>query len=415
MSVSVTSLKNEKTRPQYLGQPGVSAPRDLVIQPAMKQKYIANQSPIGFFELPEEVLPRIVEFAGEGAFRFGLTCKYFTLAVRDFLTENPKGKKFLRETYQASFREVHRMSVVSAFRDLSSSSYEKLTDFDDSDLGIKCITQLKEVATPVCIATPSKGKWLSADVKSALATRSRKLTVFEINSPDEDSLCSTIEAIQAVPSTGFAALIITSKTLSSSNIAGLRAAISGHPVVAVIQVDGDHTLAAGKDALAWLDQLSNDVSELCLFVLNGCELSKQDPETLSNLLAEKKGITELEICDATISLDNANNLIEAVRKRNVSPGSKLTLYFAASDLEEMLGTRDCTNLRGEGIFIRRPGQPWYIQLDPEPVRQIEEEPTDEDERAIVSGPDSDDTCGSEFEKSGDDSDVIIESSSDSET
>ena len=146
-----------------------------VTTPEMRSEYRSAQKSSGFFVLPEDITPLILTHSGKVVFELGLTCKYWNLEVRSFLTEAPQGRRILREKYEAAFRRIHRTSVVNAYRQLQSSSFQQFGNFKDAASKKECIEQLRTSIDPVWITSPAKGNWLCADLQSALATRSRKL------------------------------------------------------------------------------------------------------------------------------------------------------------------------------------------------------------------------------------------------
>ena len=249
-----------------------------VTEPEMRAEYRLAQSASGLSVLLDDIKPLILSHSGKAVFNLGLTCKYWNLQVREFLTQRPQGQKILREKYERQFRSEHRMSVVNAFRALSSTSFQKFFDFDDSTTGRKCITELRTSREPVYLVPPSRGQWMTADLESALASRGRKLTIIEIDAPDEASMRSFIGAIRAVPSNGFVALCISSTTLTSSCAADIWGAICSHPVVAHIECIGNNELSLGDKLVELMTLLSEKNANVGSYSLNHCRLDEQSRE-----------------------------------------------------------------------------------------------------------------------------------------
>lgn len=340
-----------------------------VTTPQMRQEYKLAQPTSKLFDLPEDVTPLILSHSGQAIFNLGLTCKYWNLEVREFLTQKPQGQKILREKYEKEFRSQHRMSVVDAIRALSLTSFQKFFDFGDSYMGKECITELRTSRDPVCLVPPSEAQWMTANLKSALTARGCRLTIIEIDSPDAAGARAIIEAIKAIPSNGFVALSMSSAMLSSANAGEIWGAISSHPVVARIECVGDNQLSTGDQVVEWINLLSSKNAKVSSFSLSNCRLDEQSPKALSQLLAESTGIDELEICELETSAENIGNLFNAVRARNASADTKLRLHFAAGNLQDLIDARQRSVLVMDGIYIREPGQPWAIQEDPVEIQE----------------------------------------------
>lgn len=360
--------------------------------PKMLQAYKAAQSASPLWSLPTDVEQLILSASGDSVFKLGMTCKYCNVQVRTFLTESPQGRKVLRQKYEAAFRQAHGMSVVNAFRDLESTSFQKFFDFDDSTAGKLLAEELKSSEDPVYLIPPSKGSWMTANLKSALAARGCRLTIIGIDAPDAAGISSLIDAITAIPSNGFVALSMSSATLSSPKAAEIWGAISRHPVVAHIECYGRGELSTGDQVIEWITLLSRKNANVSSFSLNNCRLDNQSSDALSRLLGEETGISQLEVCESETSAENADNLFTAVRARNTSADTKLTLNFTARNLKDLINVVERSVLEMDGIYIREPGQPWAIQREP-----------------VVTAP-----AREEFDTSSDDSDVRVDSSSNSE-
>ncbi len=384
-----------------------------VTTPQMRQEYKLAQQASKFFVLPDDVTPLILNQSGKVVFNLGLTCKYWNLEVREFLTQKPQGQKILREKYEKAFRSQHRMSVVDAFRALSSTSFQKFFDFDDSFMGKECITELRTSRDPVYLEPPCKGYWMTPNLQSALTGRGSRLTIIKIDSPDAACTRAIIKAIKAVPSNGFVALSISSAMLSSPNTAEISDAIASHPVVAHIECVGNNELSTGDQVVEWINLLSSKNANVTSFSLTNCKLDEQSSKVLSQFLAESTGIDELEICEAQTSADNVDNLFSAVRARNASADTKLTLHFTAGNLQDLIDARKSSALVMDGIYIREPGQPWAIQEDPVEIRedQAKESLAQKDSSAPDSGDDDSSSIVGDSSSGDDDSSSIVGDSS----
>lgn len=386
------------------GGPGNGAP------PGIMEQYRSAQKVSAFFNLPEELTDLVVSNSGKDVFNLGLTCKYWNLKVRTYLTEVRQGIRVLRQKNEETFRSEHRMSVVNACREVASTAHQKFFDFDAA-----LAKELKDTKDPVDLVPPSKGYWMTPDLKSALAGRGGRLTIFNMDAPDDGCARSIIEAINAIPSNGFVALCISSATLSSPKAAEIWGAISSHPVVEHIECFGDNNLSTGDTVVEWIKMLSRKNANVSSFSLSNCRLDEQSCDTLLKLLADETGINELEICEVETSVENASNLFAAVRTRNASADTKLALHFAASNLNDLITAADRSVLQNDGIYIRSPGQIWAIQLDPVEEVPVREDSGDDDSSSVVGDPSSgDEGWGSEFSRSDADSDAVVESLSEAE-
>ncbi len=387
-----------------------------VTVPAMRSEYRLAQSASRLFVLHDDVVSLILNRSGEAIFKLGLTCKYWNLQVREFLTQRPQGQKILREKYEREFRSEHRVSVVNAFRSLSPTSFQKFFDFDDSFVAKECLTELRTSREPVYLVPPSRGQWMTADLKSALASRGRKLTIIEMDAPDEASMHSFIGAIKAVPLNGFVALCISSATLSSASAAEIWGAICSHPVVAHIECTGNNELSLGDKLVELITLLSEKNSNVGSYSLNHCRLDEQSRDALTTLLSESKGINELDVCELISSAENAENLFSAVRARNASAHSKMSLYFTAGNLQDLIDDRESSALTVHGIHIRQPGEHWFVQEDPVEKQQNRDDSSDDDSSTVVGAYSSgDDDYGSEFDTSSDSPHADVKKSSDNES
>lgn len=351
--------------------------------PGIRLEYRSAQPVSGLCALPDDVEPLILNRSGEAVFKLGLTCKYWNLRVREFFTQKPEGQKILREKYERQFRSEHRMSVVNAFRALSATSFMKFSDFDDSYTGKQFITQLNTSKDPVYLAPPSKGPWMTAELKSALASRGCKLTIIEFDAPDDASMQSLIGAIKAIPSNGFVAVCISSKTLSSRNADEIWGAISTNPVVAHIECTGNNVLAIGDQIVELITLLARKNANVSSFSLNNCRLDEQSRDVLTALLSPKNGIAQLEVCELATSAENMENLFSAVRARNGGADSKMTLHFAAVNVQDLIDARNSSVLMADGISIRKPGEQWFIQDDPIEKQPARDESSDDDSSSVV--------------------------------
>jgi hypothetical protein len=417
MSVTHTKQTNLPNRAPLIQEPEAKkdGQNNHVTSPSMRGEYRSAQLKSRFWEVPDDIAPLILKHAGNGVFKLALTCKYWNLGVREFLKEEPEGKKFLREKYQAQFRAKHGMSVVNSARALQSTSFEKFFDFDDSYFGKECIEQLKISKDPVYLVTPSDGHWLNDTLKSALASRGCKLTVFEIGEADEACMESLISALKAIPSNGFVALSISNQTLSSLDAAKFPDTISSHPIVAHIECNGDNALATGGEVVEWINHLSSKNANVVSFALNNCRIDEQNREDLSTLLSAKTGIVELEIFERETSEENVKNLADVTTARNKSAGPKLSLHFSANNLDSVIDSRAQSALSNNGISFRAPGQLWVFQDEIRDEDTTHNKSEHDDSSGAVGEPSSgDDDWGSEFEPTNDDSDVIVGSSSDEE-
>ena len=334
-----------------------------VTTPRMRSEYRAAQTSSGFYVLPDDVTPLVLNQSDEAVFNLGLTCKYWNLEVREFLTKQQQDRKVLREKYEENFHKIHGMSVIDAFHDMRSIEIQKFVDFDDGIAGKKRAEQLRTLEGPVHLM-PARGYyWITDNLKSALTARGGRLTIIPVDMPDELSIRATIDAIKAIPPNGFVALCITSATLASRHATELWRAISSHPVVGHISCSGDRALATGDNIVAWIKQLSRKNANVSSFTLSNCRLDEQSPDTLSTLLAAETGIKELEICEANTSEENVENLYGAVFARNSNTHPKLKVHFEASNLNQFIDDYYRWLFPIQCLYIREPGQPWIIQKD----------------------------------------------------
>ncbi len=366
------------------------------VQPAGVPKMVQHDEPLESSNdlhcLPEDVRPRIFAHTGQSIFDIGRTCKYWNVQVRNFVSRTPAGRGILREKNEAEFRFIHRMSVINTYRDLLSCSFPTFGDFKNNIVKTQCIETLRTYADPVKIVSPSKGHWLSADIESALATRSQKLTVFEALLFDDESISSLIGAINAIPPSGFAVLIISSQLLFSSHAARVWDSIARHPVVARLEISGDNTLSVGEQVVECVSQLPSKNMMISSFVLSCCRFCELGAEKLSELFGAATGISELEVFDYEIRSENVMQISEVVSARNAGAGSKLTLYVEANNLQQKFDANQRTELVNKGIHIRDSGQFWSIPRDPvqqalvQAVPAVEEESSADDSSSIVGDP-----------------------------
>ncbi len=395
--------------PQTLGSAVIDGSQGNGAPPILKQ-YRSALEISAFFNLPEELTGLVVSNSGKDVSNLGLTCKYWNLKVRTYLTEVRQGIRILRQKNEGTFRSEHRMSVVNACRDVAATAHQKFFDFNDA-----LAKELKATKGAVDLTPPSKGYWMTPHLKSALAARGGRLTILNIDAPDEGSARSIIEAIKAIPSNGFVALNISSGTLSSPKAAEIWGAISSHPVVAHIGCYGDNNLSTGDSVVEWIKLLSSKNANVSSFLLSRCRLAEQSSDTLSKLLADETGIIELEVCEVETSVKNANNLFAAVRARNGGADTKLVLHFAADNLNDLITAAERSALQNDGIYIRSPGQIWAVQLDPVEKAPVREDSRHDDSSSEVGDPSSgDESWGSEFDSSDENSDVLVESSTEHE-
>lgn len=397
-----------------------------VKEPQMVKKE-PSAAPLQIFDsLWSDVHKVILSHSNVALFSLGRTSKYWNTTVNEYLKNDKQGRAIWRDQSERMFRRERGISVTNQCRQMQSTSFQKFSDFDDSYLGKECLTQLKTSSEPVCLMAPSKGAWISADLKLALASRNHRLTLIEFDTLDRESMESAIEAIQAIPNTGFLALSISSTIFSSANVSELWATVAAQPQVVHIECNGDDALATGAQIAEWITLLSKENANISSFTFNGCRLDELNPDVLFSLLAETAGIKELEITELQTCPENAKNLFEVVRSRNASADSKLTLYFAAGNLEDFIEARERLNLASDSIVIRTPGQLWAFQDQPvedvftreNPIHEnsAHEDSSHDDSSSMVGDTSSgDDAWGSEFEYSADESDVIVTTSSDDES
>jgi hypothetical protein len=169
------------------------------------------------------------------------------------------------------------------------------------------------------------------------------------------------------------------------------------------------------------------------FELVRCRLGELSDAALSTLLSVTTGIVELEISENQISEDQIRRLADAVAARNANVGPQLTVHFSANNLDDVINLRDQSQLAGQGLYFRQPGQVWAFQdqqfyevtLSESPIHEnsihedqensIHEDSNHDDSSSVVGEPSSgDEAWGSGFELSADESDVVVASSSDDE-
>jgi hypothetical protein len=340
--------------------------------------------------------------------------------VRGHVNQDPQGKKTLRGVEEAAFFSFHGISAMNAFRETLHTSHQNFYEFDNFYMGQECIDELNKSDDPVHLCLPANPNLLSADFKSALASRRNKLTILDLDMKHGKSIASMIEAINAIPRGGFAALVMDCTDVFSENAAKLWQAISNHPVVVHIKVKGDDALATGDQVVDWLIGLASKDTNVSSFALSRCRIDELSPAALSKLLTDTTGIEQLEISEAVTSAENMAHLTEAVRSRNSRSDSKLTLYMTASNLKEIVDAREGSILANDGIVIREPGQVWVFQSEPRQqdqssVTPVKDDPADDDSSSVVGDPSSgDENWGSEFDYSDEDSNVVVKNSSDSE-
>jgi hypothetical protein len=332
--------------------------------PNPKLKYRAAQSASAFFSLPDDINPLILNQLGHDVFNLGHTSKYWNVTVREFLLEQKKSRTKLRKEYESEFRKDHRMSVIDACRDWLSPKTLKFINFDDSIHGKARSEELRTYKGPVDLVPPSKGSWITANLKSALAARGGNLTIIWISEQDADGIRSSIDAITAVPANGFVALNISSRALGTPNANELWCAISSHPVVTHITCYGDNAPQTGDTVVAWIKLLSKKNAIVSSFKLNHCRMDLQSSDALSTLLAAETGINELEIYENKTSAENVEQLFNAVCARNSKSDPQLKAYFAADNLKDFISEYDRDIFPLQGVYIRESGQPWMIEKDP---------------------------------------------------
>lgn len=338
--------------------------KHLATTPNPKLKYRAAQSASVFFALPEDINPLLLNQLGHDVFNLGHTSKYWNVVVREFLPEQKESRTKLRLGYESEFRKDHRMSVINAYRDWQSTTTLKFVNFDDSSNGKPRAEELRTHKGPVELMPPSKGSWMTANLKSALAARGGNLTIICMSEPDADGTRSIIDAIAAIPANGFVALNISSRTLASPNANELWCAIASHPVVTHITCSGDNAPQTGDAVVAWIKLLSKKNAIVSSFNLNRCRMDLQGPNALSELMAADTGINELEIYENKTSAENVEELYNAVCARNAKSDTKLKVYFAADNLKDFISDYDRNIFPFQGIYIRGPHQPWMIEKDP---------------------------------------------------
>ena len=316
----------------------------------------ARQKPSFFHDLPDDVLPRILNHSSHDVFELGLTCKFWNLRIRNYVTHDAEGRKILRNKEETAFRSTYRMSVASACRAEKSSSSSGqffLLEYEKA----ACINLLKTSKDPVQLNLEQVKPNLANGLKAALATRGGKLTLINFLIRGEQDILLMKEAIMAVPRGGFVGLTIRG-CFPDLDLTSVWDEIAAHPVVAHIQFDGKNRLEDADQVVKWIAQLAENQAQISSFTLNYCRLDKQSKEALSKLLAEPTGITELEVREMDGCLEIVTQLAEVVRARNARADSKLNLYLAPGNLYQLIGDGECSILANDGIHIHPPGYLW---------------------------------------------------------
>lgn len=323
----------------------------------------ASQTLSFFHHLPEDVLPRILSHSSHGLFELGLTCKYWNLRVRNHVTHDVEGRKILRNKEEATFRSTYRMSVVNACRAEKSSS-SLIQFFHLEHEKTECINALKTSNEPVQLNLEQVKPPLAKELRAALATRRGKLTLMNFLIRGEQDVSLMKEAITAVPRGGFVGLSIRGGAFAELDLTSVWDDIAAHPVVAHIQFDGKNGPEDAAQVVKWIGQLAEKHAQVSSFTLDSCRLDKQSEDALSTVLAEQTGITELEVREQDSCLEIVPQLAELVRARNARADSKLNLYLAAGNLEQLIDARECASLENDGLYIQRRGHIWAFQEDP---------------------------------------------------
>lgn len=396
---------------------GVNQPKavskDPVVVPTMREVRRSTEPISPLDTLPGDVKPLILKFSNQAVFNLRLTCTSWNREVRIFLAETPEGKSIVREKYEAQFRDAHRTSALNLFRESykNEQSFQKISFSDDGYTARMALEDSKTSNAPVYFVPAANGKSITSSAQSALATRSQKLTIIEIDQPIGCKMESVLAALKLIPHNGFVALVINSKLLASENARSLCEAISRHPVVMHIECNGDGSQDAGSQAVEWITLLAKQNANVTSFALNSCGVDELDHEALSKLLSATTGILELEVNESETTSEKVAILADAVGKRNASGDAKLTFHFSAGNLDAVIDAQQRSALSGEGFCVREPGQLWVFQKDP-----AAEDSHDDDSSIVVGDPSSgDESWGSEFESPAEDSDVVVASSSDDES
>jgi hypothetical protein len=81
----------------------ISDKNDRFSAPIMREKVKPALFESPFRDLNDDLMPLILNHAGQGVFSLGQTCKYWNLTLRNFLNGNLNGKRIRREKMKSSF------------------------------------------------------------------------------------------------------------------------------------------------------------------------------------------------------------------------------------------------------------------------------------------------------------------------
>lgn len=391
-----------------------------------KQPAPVMQSRPPLLELPDELETELLLclIAGRAPVQsaqllgnLGLSCTHWSLRVRKYI-ESADGHALRRAVEVARFRKQHRMSPVDAYRDTTSSGHMIHNEFPSLarksnktaiDCMKNCTADLMTSAFPVHLTLYPGEQWLNQAMCDALATRGNKLTILEFNGLTKAGLGEMITAIQQVPRGGFVALDIeVNDKLSAADADELFAAIAAHPVVCHLTLSANKTAEGDSDACAWLATMVKHNTCIGSVRIDVDAIATKNANLLANLINQQQEIRDLEILENYASAESMQILFDAVRARNASNTTQLTLHYSPINQRKLIDVAANGKILSEqGIEIRQPGAPWRIQLDA--VAVLEESSEEDHSIEVGSYSSGDDALDREFKWAGDsDSDVVVD-------
>ncbi len=321
------------------------------------REYKAKQLSSVFQDLPEDLESLILNHSSDGVFGLGRTCKYWNLRVRDYVNQHPEGRKILRSQEEAAFSRNYQHSVVDACRAEKSCPSGETKYFQGASSRKACIDALIKSDLPVQVQLEEIESPLPHELKKALATRGGKLTLLNFFIDDQYDINLIKDAVEAIPRGGFVGLTIAPVLFCfyPIDMTPLWDAIAAHPVVAHIEFQGYQLPKNGELVLQWIAQLLRKDSKVSSFTLDRCRLEAQGSDAWKTLLARSTGITELEIREHELYAESVlagttqceipaiepatnylANLTDAVRARNATDDTKLTVYLSIGNLEQAI-------------------------------------------------------------------------------